>query len=207
MKKLFGAAAALAAVMAFTPAMADITHEDAGNSFRTSRGVGSAPVGRLTVSSSQTISSFGVDVDLNGDSTLKFLIFDSSSGAILYQSAEKAFSDTGGGYKFSDALSFTFNPGTVYGLTASSSTGGQYFVDFTPNSVGAFSFLTGNQNISNYANPVLSTFQNCCDVGTALVLGEQTPGVPEPASWALIIAGFGAVGATMRRKSAAVSFA
>jgi hypothetical protein len=31
-------------------------------------------------------------------------------------------------------------------------------------------------------------------------IGSQTPGVPEPSTWALMIAGFGAVGAAMRRK-------
>ena len=71
-----------------------ITHDDASGSFRTSRTAGSAPVGRLTVSSSQTISGFGVDVDINGNSNLEFLIFNSSTGAILYQSAAKAFVDT-----------------------------------------------------------------------------------------------------------------
>ena len=35
--------------------------------------------------------------------------------------------------------------------------------------------------------------------------GAVTPGVPEPASWALMIAGFGLVGASMRRRRAAVA--
>ena len=34
-----------------------------------------------------------------------------------------------------------------------------------------------------------------------------TPGVPEPASWAMMIAGFGLLGMTMRRRRTAVSFA
>jgi PEP-CTERM motif len=35
--------------------------------------------------------------------------------------------------------------------------------------------------------------------------GGGTPGVPEPASWALMIAGFGLVGAAMRRRKLALT--
>jgi hypothetical protein len=37
-------------------------------------------------------------------------------------------------------------------------------------------------------------------------LPDADPGVPEPASWALMLGGFGLVGATMRRRRTAVSF-
>ena len=36
-------------------------------------------------------------------------------------------------------------------------------------------------------------------------LGQAGPGVPEPASWAMLIAGFGLTGAAMRRRRAAVA--
>jgi hypothetical protein len=191
-----------ALVAAASASAATIDHEDAGNSFRTFRSVDSAPVGRLTVSSSQTISGFGVDVDLNGNGNLSFLIYDSSTTSILYNSGPEAFTDTGAGYKYSNAFSFTFNPGTVYGLTAASDVGGSYFVDFTPNNVGGYSFLTGNQNISG-AGHTLGSSQYCCDVGTSLV---ASGGVPEPATWTLMIGGFGGLGAMLRRRRGQVAF-
>ncbi len=38
-----------------------------------------------------------------------------------------------------------------------------------------------------------------------ITFGSVTPGVPEPASWAMLIAGFGLVGAAQRRRTSAVA--
>jgi hypothetical protein len=40
-----------------------------------------------------------------------------------------------------------------------------------------------------------------------ITFGSANPGVPEPAAWAMMLAGFGLVGGAMRRRSANVSFA
>lgn len=50
------------------------------------------------------------------------------------------------------------------------------------------------------------TFTNGSVSGVVLY-STGTPSVPEPASWAMLIAGMGIVGASMRRRKTAVSFA
>lgn len=40
-----------------------------------------------------------------------------------------------------------------------------------------------------------------------ITFGSKNPGVPEPAAWAMMLAGFGLVGGAMRRRQANVSFA
>ena len=189
--KLIASAATIFGIIAPTLA-APITHDDPGG-FRTDRVAGSAPVGRLTVNSVQTLNSFGVDVDLISAGNLDFLIFNSSTGALLYQSGPKAFADTGAGFKFSDPFSFVFQPGLTYGLTANSDVGGTYLVDFVANTIGDFNFLTRNQNLGGtFASPSLDMSTNCCDVSTALNIGA-IQSVPEPGTIALVgVALFGA---------------
>jgi hypothetical protein len=182
---------------------ATITHEDAAGSFRTFRSAGSAPIGRVTVDSAQNLTGFGVDVDINGSSDLNFLIFNSNTGALLFQSGPKSFLDTGAGYKFSNAMSFTLQAGITYGLTAISSAGGNYFVDFTANNVDAFHFLTGNQNTNGtFTSISMDSGQNCCDVGTALITGPaDTNPIPEPSSVFLFGAALTGLAAIRRRRS------
>jgi hypothetical protein len=54
-------------------------------------------------------------------------------------------------------------------------------------------FVTGNNLMSGKISTVLTN-------ETPFTPGQTTGGVPEPASWALMILGFGAVGALMRRR-------
>jgi hypothetical protein len=202
MKSLQLAIGAMA--LGLTPASAmaaEVFHFDESDpgSFNTNRSVGSAPLGRLTVDAAVTITQIGILADLNGDSDMQFLIFDADTGANLFTSTIQSFIDDGLAYNWSNALSFTFNPGTVYAVGATSSTGGQYAVDQVANEVGDFNFLTGNQNANGpFGASGINLTLNCCDVATAFRT-SMAGAVPEPGTWLLMILGFGAIGASMRR--------
>lgn len=184
-------------MMANTAQAAMIVHAETPGS-RTSRVAFSAPVGLLTVDAEESISSFGVDIDLNGRSNVTFLIFDTSSKAVLYSSAPKSFDDVGAGYKFSDQFFFTFRTGTIYGLTAVSDRGGSYFVDTVANNIGNYHFLKGNMNTTG---TTLQTAKACCDVGTALISAPPPAPVPEPGSLTLAGLGLACVVLVGRRKA------
>jgi hypothetical protein len=64
----------------------------------------------------------------------------------------------------------------------------------------ASSYLTGGTALFNYG------FQFGGDTVIATEGAARVdPGVPEPASWAMLIAGFGLTGAAMRRRRIAVA--
>lgn len=196
MKTMLLALTALTAVTVGSSASA-ATITDANATSRTFRSAGSAPVSLIQVTSSQTINAFGLDVDLNSPGNLQFTIFNNQNGNVLYQSAYKAFADTGPGYKLSDAFNFTFLPGITYGLTAQSSVDANYGYSLGAFTNGAFTFLGTNSNIGGaFGSPSYSANSGGGNISAAIV----TAAVPEPATWALMILGMGAVGFAMRRR-------
>ena len=78
--------------------------------------------------------------------------------------------------------------------------------DFIYVGLGSSSSRVRSANPSPLANNPVTSVQTLSadNIGPVLdnVLVSQAGGVPEPATWALLIAGFGMVGATMRRRRA-----
>lgn len=62
-------------------------------------------------------------------------------------------------------------------------------------------------SIPNSVTSITIDGQNPGGSSNAALFLNGTPSVPEPASWAMLIAGLGIVGASMRRRKTAVSFA
>lgn len=83
------------------------------------------------------------------------------------------------------------------------------FQNVTPNSFTASGELHGVIRFTGSFDSISFTDRNEAWHGIQIGIGgiAPTPGVPEPAAWALMILGFGAVGGMLRRRSAAVSFA
>lgn len=75
------------------------------------------------------------------------------------------------------------------GTTASATPFQTYSIGFSLKNAGAATFYIGSNDVSN-AGPI---------VDNLLITGESAA-VPEPASWAMLITGFGLVGAVARRR-------
>lgn len=169
---------------------------------------------QFNVSSAQSINALGV-YDNNGDGlTSQAQIGLWSMGGTLLTSATIA---AGGGtldglFRFVSIKSFALTPGVDYVI-------GSFTTDLA-SSLGTGQGGTGSINplvtiVRDRFSPFDSAFGFASDTnntpGAWLGANFQfsaTTGVPEPAAWAMMLAGFGLVGSAMRRRQkVAVTFA
>lgn len=96
-----------------------------------------------------------------------------------------------------DFGALNFGPGTYwFGLTGNNNQIGLNLEFGAPGSAGLWQ-LQGNALQFSFGNQTKAAFR----------LYGTSAGVPEPANWALMIAGFGLAGAAMRRRRVTVSYA
>jgi hypothetical protein len=151
---------------------------------------------RFEVVAPYTLTQIAVEMDLFGDAGLNFVIFNSLTGELLFQSGLTAFVDDGMQFKLSDVFSFELETGVRYALGAMSSANAyQPYVFLGGKTMGDISSLGGNQNAIGLLNP---TFQDPLNSTDARVRLYGNANVPTPATVAL--AGLGLAGLSWSRR-------
>jgi len=118
---------------------------------------------------------------------------------------------------FTDTFTFTLPTGLASTVVNSTLQGSSTDVNFTSVTLNGVTFNVGaaGQNEFRFLDnlPVTSGTQTLTITGTSagngsydgtLAFAPAVRGVPEPASWALMIVGFGAAGAMLRRRTASI---
>ena len=163
------------------------------------RSAGSSPGAQIVVGAANiTINQIAVRNDLNSNGNLKFLIFDHTNHALLFDSGPKAFVDNGMSLKMSDLFSFTLLAGNTYDIGAIADVGGLWGYDTTGNSQGGLTSVSTNPNFSDFANPAAGNHASA-DGHIQLFTSVQ---VPEPGTLALFGLGLAGLGFVRRRKTA-----
>ena len=182
--------------------------------------------------SSAGLSGPNLGVEFNGDVLLLCLntanvncsntskgglgVAGSDKGAIFFLSGNPIMNvaagfDTG----FSGVFSAPFTPGTTVSVWSELNAGGNLLASLTLGTTAASGCNIAGQYcpFDNFSLAFAGIGKSVQFGGTLnqqvfddLTFGSITPGgeVPEPASWAMLIAGFGLVGATQRRRKANV---
>lgn len=216
MKSLY-VLSAFAAVAGATSVSAAVITVDQGPAYQSSYDNGAMGSGRgisFLATQNFSITSLGVDLSvLSTDATsYAYQIYSStdghSAGSLL---ASTTFQLTAGtGYR-DQALNFAFNAGSYYLVNFKrvdgqnlGSLGTHYaYEDATSQiSYGPFTVVEGFEGTPiNNSNPLI--------IYTRFNTTQANAAVPEPATWAMMIGGFGLVGASMRyrRRKTTVSFA
>lgn len=111
-----------------------------------------------------------------------------------------------GGNFFGSDINGSFAAGSVT-LTATDASGTQTHT-IVGASTGSFLGFVSDTGVTNVTLAAVQPNSNFLwPTANNVILGGQLAPVPEPATWAMMIAGFGLIGASMRRKIATVRFA
>lgn len=100
-------------------------------------------------------------------------------------------------------LTLNFQPGYLTGIFPTS-------VDFaylTSGQVGYSQSIAASATTMTFNGAVLALSSNQAPAPNPFAVITITPNVPEPATWAMMMVGFGATGAALRRRRAMVTFA
>lgn len=164
---------------------------------------------RFELSAPQTLTQIGVEMDLASVGNLNFVIFNSLTGGLLFQSGATAFADDGMQFKLSNVFSFSLVTGIRYALGAMTDVASdQNYVNGGGKTMGAISSLGQNQNANGFLSPIFNGGLAGTDGRVKLFgdIGSQNPDpdpvpVPLPATLALFGLGLVSLRWSKRKKA------
>ena len=200
-------AAVAACTVVATPAFAAELFNGGTPNNTTFRGAGDGPGQTIAVTTATTLTNIGFYSASPSGGNIKYLIFDSTGANLLFSITSAAATSSSTSLIKSPTFSFSLLAGNSYQFGIISDSTLQVGFDFPPSflSQNGLTSVGTNTNYSNYLSP---TFLGSALASIPLTLdGTQGAGValPEPATWAMMLVGFGMVGFGLRRRAAKVT--
>lgn len=158
-----------------------------------------------------TASAVFLTATMSGAASAATLLFNfvGPSGTATFQLLSNPTPDFSQTFIGSDQFSFNNVSGTYGGVAGTASS-----ISFGNGIFSSFSLVAPNLGFTQFGSPVLFsgppgsptfstgtfTLINPFFGNGTLTISEATAAVPEPATWAMMLLGFGAMGVTMRRR-------
>jgi hypothetical protein len=167
--------------------------------FTTQRGAGDGPGQRVDVGTNTTLTSIGFYSATPNGGNVKYMIWDGTNSTLLFSIVGTTVTGSTPTLTFSPDFTFNLLAGSSYyfGIISDSA------LDVGTINTGSITLsqngLTATGSNSNYANYASPTLVGIASASINLVLRGTQGAVPEPATWAMMIIGFGAIGWSVRR--------
>ena len=200
--------------LALTLALATTTAQAQSNPLVTPTGFSPQPSGgaftmgfAFTVGANTFLNGLGA-YDYLGDgfpAPMQVGLWD-GAGNLLQQATVNSADPLIGSFRYTSVSSYALTAGATYivGAFRYAGSGEVYATGFGANSTAAGVTILGARysDSGSFGFPNVSVGTNGYYGANALIGAAVTNGVPEPATWAMMIAGFGMIGGAMRRRSA-----
>lgn len=204
--RILNAAAAIATAMIATSALAQTTIGPGGKGTEQVQVYDNAWAGQTFTSPGGSLLSFTFTDTFSGHVSTLFRLATFDGGYFSAPLFERAITLLDGSTTINN-IDFATTPGQIYlayitngdGKSGYGNVSGGFGETYPKNSYVGGSFYAFQESSPNFAYPYST--RDDYDAAFTATFGDALSAVPEPAVWAMMLAGFGLIGATARRRS------
>jgi hypothetical protein len=182
-----------------SPLLASTLLDLGAPNFTTNRSAGDGPGQLVNVATNTSLTNIGFYSATPNGGNVKYMIWDGTNSTLLFSIVGTTVTGSTPTLTFSPDFTFNLLAGSSYyfGIISDSAldvgTINNSAITLTQNGLTA---TGGNSNYTNFASPISAG--NAFASINLVLLGSQGA-VPEPATWMMMLIGFGAIGWSVRR--------
>lgn len=191
--------AALALPALTSPLLADTLLDTGAPNLTSSRGADFGPGQLVNVGTDTALTNIGFYSATPNGGTVKYMIWDGTDSTLLFSVVGTTVTGSTPTLTYSPDFTFSLLAGSSYYFGIISDSAVDVGITFPATTVSQ-NGLTATGDNSNYTNFATPGVVGSGSASINLVLLGTQGAVPEPATWAMMIVGFGAIGWSVRRR-------